>query len=258
MLSVEVLTEQSGEFHFLYVPRRDPADRHVKWNQSSIAGKYHFFSDTTEIDIMAAAHRNDGMIGLGSRGYLMDAAWRCDATFTMVDSDDAGNGSGPDRFVSFVANCDYAWTWQGIKNRAECLHEQWGENLGVEITWEVMDFTQFMESVDRAPVHIIQTVWMPDYPDPDSVLRASPIRRRTHWRNEAFDRLVEEARQVLDQEERLGLYTQADRILVEEQAVVIPLTYMWSHMLVKPWVRKLPTSAINEWLWKVFVIEALE
>jgi hypothetical protein len=52
------------------------------------------------------------------------------------------------------------------------------------------------------------------------------------------------------------LYAQADQILVEEEAVVIPLTYMWSHMLVKPWVSKLPVSAINEWLWKDFVLEA--
>jgi len=55
--------------------------------------------------------------------------------------------------------------------------------------------------------------------------------------------------------ERLELYAQADRILVEQQAVVMPLTYMWSHALVKPWVRKYPASAINEWLWKDFVIE---
>ncbi|MFC1996711.1 ABC transporter substrate-binding protein, partial [Chloroflexota bacterium] len=149
-----------------------------------------------------------------------------------------------------------AWTWKGIKSRAECLHEQWLGNLGVEIAWEVMDFPQFIDKIDRVPVHLVQTVWMPDYPDPDSVLRASPIRRRAHWRNPAYNRLVEEARRVLDQGERLELYAQADRILVEEKAVVIPLTYMWSHMLVKPWVDKLPTSAINEWLWKDFVIEA--
>jgi ABC-type oligopeptide transport system substrate-binding subunit/class 3 adenylate cyclase len=149
-----------------------------------------------------------------------------------------------------------AWTWQSIKSRAECLQEQWWDNLGVKINWKVMDFSQFIEGVDRTPVHIIKTVWMPDYPDPDSILRASPFRRRAHWQNEVYDRLVEKARRVLDQRERLELYAQADRILVEEEAVVIPLTYMWSHMLVKPWVRKLPKSAINEWLWKDFVIEA--
>jgi oligopeptide transport system substrate-binding protein len=149
-----------------------------------------------------------------------------------------------------------AWTWQGIKARADCLHSQWRDNLGVQVAWDVMDFSQFIDRVDSAPAHIVKTVWMPDYPDPDSVLRASPIRRRTHWRNETYDSLVDRARRVLDQGERLELYAQADRILVEEDVVVIPLTYMWSHYLVKPWVRKLPTSAINEWLWKDFVIEA--
>jgi len=149
-----------------------------------------------------------------------------------------------------------AWTWQGIKSRAEYLQAQWRDNLGVEIAWDIMDFSQFIDRVDKATVHIIQTVWMPDYPDPDSILRASPVRRRAHWRNEAYEELVEKARRVLDQGERLELYVQADRILVEEEAVVMPLTYMWSHILVKPWVRKFPASAINEWLWKDFVIEA--
>jgi ABC-type oligopeptide transport system substrate-binding subunit len=148
-----------------------------------------------------------------------------------------------------------AWTWQGIKNRAEYLQAQWQDNLGIEIAWEVMEFSQFIERVDKEPMHMIQTVWMPDYPDPDSVLRASPVRRRAHWWNDTYNGLVEKARRVLDQGERLKFYAQADQILVEEEVVVIPLTYMWSHMLVKPWVRKLPTSAINEWLWKDFVIE---
>jgi oligopeptide transport system substrate-binding protein len=148
-----------------------------------------------------------------------------------------------------------AWTWQGIKNRAEFLQAHWMEILGVQIAWDVMGFSEFIHRVDREPAHMIQTVWMPDYPDPDSVLRASPIRRRAHWQNDAFERLVEKARRVLDQENRMELYAQADKIMVEDEVVLIPLTYMWSHILVKPWVREFPVSAINEWLWKDFVIE---
>jgi oligopeptide transport system substrate-binding protein len=149
-----------------------------------------------------------------------------------------------------------AWTWQGIKNRADFLQDQWRDNLGVEINWNVMEFPVFIEKVDQAQMHIIQTAWMPDYPDPDSILRASPVRGRANWRDEAFETLVEKARRVLDQGERLKIYAKADRIMVQEQVVVMPLTYMWSHILVKPWVRKFPTSAINEWLWKDFIIEA--
>ena len=66
---------------------------------------------------------------------------------------------------------------------------------------------------------------------------------------------LEKARRVLDQEERLRLYSQADKILIEE-AAVIPLTYSWSHTLVKPWVRQFPALALNQWRWKNIIIEA--
>ena len=81
------------------------------------------------------------------------------------------------------------------------------------------------------------------------------MQQRTCWKDERFDELVEKARRVMDQEERLGLYAQADKILIEA-AAIIPLTYSWSHTLVKPWVRKFPALALNQWLWKYIVIEA--
>jgi ABC-type transport system substrate-binding protein len=149
-----------------------------------------------------------------------------------------------------------AWTWRRMKPRAEFLQAQWHENLDVEINWEIMDFSQFIDRIDKASSHMIQGFWVPDYPDPDACLRASPVRRRSHWLNEDYEKLVEKARRVLDQGERLQLYAQADRMLVEDQSVIIPLTYMWSHVLVKPWVRTFPASALNQWLWKDIVIEA--
>jgi ABC-type transport system substrate-binding protein len=59
---------------------------------------------------------------------------------------------------------------------------------------------------------------------------------------------------VTDQRERIKMYQEADRILVEE-APVIPLTHWRLKLLVKPWVRKCPTSAIKWWFWKDVIIE---
>ncbi|NIM24770.1 MAG: hypothetical protein GTO65_10800, partial [Armatimonadetes bacterium] len=50
----------------------------------------------------------------------------------------------------------------------------------------------------------------------------------------------------MDQGKRMKLYAQADRILVEE-AAIMPLTYERAHLLVKPWVSKYPTSALEGW-----------
>jgi ABC-type oligopeptide transport system substrate-binding subunit len=52
---------------------------------------------------------------------------------------------------------------------------------------------------------------------------------------------VEEARRVTDQGRRIEMYQEADRILVEEAAIV-PLAYGRCHLLVKPWIKRWPTS----------------
>jgi oligopeptide transport system substrate-binding protein len=141
------------------------------------------------------------------------------------------------------------------KAMAEYLQSQWWENLGVEIKWEAMELAIFLDKLDRAAPHIFVIGWTADYPDPDNFLRVSAIRRNTRWRNEAYDRLVEEARRVTDQGERMKLYGQADRILVEE-APIMPLMYARQHILVKPWVSHYPTSGImRRDFWKDVIIE---
>jgi len=103
MISTQFSAQGMGELQFLYVPRRNPISGEVEWEQSSLAGKLHFFRDTVEFDIMAAEHYRDAVLGLGSAGYLGDAAWRLDGTWISSDSDDG--------YVSMVANMDYSWVW---------------------------------------------------------------------------------------------------------------------------------------------------
>ena len=74
------------------------------------------------------------------------------------------------------------------------------------------------------------------------------------WQNERFYILLEKARRVTDQEERMRLYKQADKLLVEE-AAVMPLNYGRWHLFVKPWVSKCPTSVINIFHWKDVILE---
>ncbi|NOZ28314.1 MAG: AAA family ATPase [Chloroflexi bacterium] len=136
----------------------------------------------------------------------------------------------------------------------EYLGAQWRENLGAEIKWETAEYGVLRDRVDREPPHMFILSWGAAYPDPDFFLRVSPARRDSRWRSETYDGLVEQARRVTDQKERMRLYRQADRILVEE-AVIMPLTYGRMHLLVKPWVRKFPTSAIRQWFWKDVIIE---
>jgi hypothetical protein len=108
MISSQISVSKLGDFQFIFVPRRDPVNNDAKWNQSSLAGKLHFASGTTEFDIMAAKHYRDAVVGVGSTGYLGDAAWRLDATWTFP-----GDAAGRDNYLSLVANVDYSWVWWG-------------------------------------------------------------------------------------------------------------------------------------------------
>jgi oligopeptide transport system substrate-binding protein len=145
-------------------------------------------------------------------------------------------------------------TDQGRDALSKYLQAQWRENLGVEIAWEAVEWAEFMDRLDKAPPHMFLFAWAADYPDPDNYLGVCDGVRRIRWRNKAYDWLVEEARQVTDQGERMKMYAQADRILIEE-AAIMPFTYGRLHLLVKPWVKKFPTSAIKWWFWKDVVIE---
>ena len=94
------------------------------------------------------------------------------------------------------------------------------------------------------------------YPDP--IHWVGPTRRDDEhaayvWQHAAYDRLAEAA-QAADQAERLRLVQQMDRIVVQE-AWMVPLWYGRRHLLVKPWVVRLPTSPIQGCFWKDVIVE---
>jgi ABC-type oligopeptide transport system substrate-binding subunit/tetratricopeptide (TPR) repeat protein len=134
------------------------------------------------------------------------------------------------------------------------LAGQWHENLGVRIAWKTMEWEKFGDRVLRRTPHLWLLRWLADYPDPDSFLRASIWRVLSTWENEVYDQLVEGARRLEDQKERMKMYQRADRILTEEAPLLL-LCYGRFHLLVKPWVSRYPSSSAKQWFWKDVVIE---
>jgi ABC-type oligopeptide transport system substrate-binding subunit len=136
----------------------------------------------------------------------------------------------------------------------EYMRMQWRENLGIEILWRAAEVAVFLDRARKEPPHVLLNAEEADFPDPDTFLSVDFLWEVSGWRNEAYEGLVEQARRAIDQEERMKLYGQADRILVEE-ASLMPLVYWRSHLLVKPWVTRYPMSAIKDSFWKDVVIE---
>lgn len=144
-----------------------------------------------------------------------------------------------------------------VESTGDYLQNEWRKNLGVRIDWEKVEYADLYETLDLRLHQIFRVAWTADYPDPDSFLRVSlqaMPQRLLGWRNEAYDQLVEKAKMVLNQEERLALFRQADRILIEE-APIMPLYHHRSKILIKPWIKSLPLSPSGTMYWKDVIIE---
>jgi len=132
------------------------------------------------------------------------------------------------------------------------LQEMWQENLGVTIQKRRQNPATRQFDVPQDS-HFFFTGWFADYPDPASFLQTNYLIDQCHWRNPIYEALMEEGRRTLDQEQRVNLYRQADRILMEE-AVVLPLFYGHIYELIQPWVRKPSGSSIYSPQWKDIIL----
>jgi len=136
----------------------------------------------------------------------------------------------------------------------EYLIKQWQQDLGVEICAEAVEWVPYLDRLARSLPHVWAICWRADYPDPDNFLRVGLSLYRGGWPRQPYEELLETARHITDQSERMRLYRQADRMVVEE-ALVLPLTYGNAHYLVKPWVKRYPLSSVAPPFWKDVVIE---
>ncbi len=100
------------EVDLLYIPRRDQVSRNVSSNQSSMAGKLHFFTETMEFDLMLARHYDETISGIGATGTLGGAAWRTDIVWSKWQSDICSTPSihpDNDGYITATVNLDYSW-----------------------------------------------------------------------------------------------------------------------------------------------------
>jgi oligopeptide transport system substrate-binding protein len=147
-----------------------------------------------------------------------------------------------------------ALTSYDIAPYVEFLRSGWRDILGIEIPWKIIEFGEFLNRMAREPLQIFGAHWQADYPDPDNFLRMCITEIRKEFQNDFYMELIEKARSSTDQDERLMLYRQADRMLMEE-AIIVPLSYVPNHILVKPWVKRFPISPFRGVYGKDVILE---
>ncbi|MGC8824191.1 MAG: ABC transporter substrate-binding protein [Bacteroidales bacterium] len=131
-----------------------------------------------------------------------------------------GQGLTP---ITLTTTADYADICEYIQ------HELSQINVPLEI--EVVNGLSYREMLANSRLAMFRASWIADYPDAESFLSLffspnfSPAGPNyTHFRNEKFDRLYQQALAEKSLDERYRLYRQMDRIIIDEVPVV-PLFY---------------------------------
>jgi hypothetical protein len=95
-----------------------------------------------EIDLLAAEHFGDQIIGLGGIANIGGAVWRGDLTWTRTDSD---------RVWSAVSSLSYSWTWGGknVSGVLEYYYNGFGQKNGEYSTVDLIQNPDLLRRLER-------------------------------------------------------------------------------------------------------------
>jgi oligopeptide transport system substrate-binding protein len=134
---------------------------------------------------------------------------------------------------------------------AEFVQEQLSRNLGIEINIETLEGATFQDRFLASDFQATLGGWAADYADPENWLPSQwstgSGNNISLYSNSDFDALMEQAAVELDNDTRIGLYTQAEEILIDNDAAFASIYHNDRNWLVKGWVAGLvPTEADSE------------
>lgn len=139
--------------------------------------------------------------------------------------------------VTIIHNSD-----DNHKRIALAIADMWKNNLGANVKVQNQEWGVFLKNRDDLNYQVARSGWGADYNDPMSFIDmwvSNSGNNDAGFNNEEYDQLVRGAYTTNDNAERMELMAQAEKILVEENQVIMPIYYYSSVSLIKPWVKNL-------------------
>lgn len=128
-----------------------------------------------------------------------------------------------------------------VSGRLAALIAMWQSTLGVTITVENLEPNTASDQIHSGNHgQLFWYGWCADYPDPenfaDALFHSGAAQNVGKFASPELDRLLEQAREEPEVARRIGLYQQAEQIIVDEAAAIF-LNHNLSYLLVKPYVQ---------------------
>lgn len=138
-------------------------------------------------------------------------------------------------------------TGEGHKKMAEFFQQQMKENLGVEIKVANQEWAVYLKTVNTDAPQIYRMAWCADYPDENNWVMENfhPTKSLNNpkWDKNSdsakrFAAATEKGASASKPEDRAKAYFEAEQILCEEQAIIMPLYYYTRVVCTKPYVTR--------------------
>jgi oligopeptide transport system substrate-binding protein len=140
----------------------------------------------------------------------------------------------------------------GNQKLAEAAQQMWRTNLGVTVKLVSQEWDAMRIAIKgKTTPQIWRLGWCLEYPDANNFLSdvvasggsANPSERGTpigglNWRNDVFEDIVRRAALEKDQNKRTELYAQAEQILVNDAAALMPIYWYARGVLTQPWITR--------------------
>jgi len=97
----------------------------------------------------------------------------------------------------------------------------------------------YLQSCYEGNFEIARRGWIGDYLDPMTAMETmlgDNSNNNSNWKNPEYDRLVKEAQKTLDNQKRMQLMHDAEKILLDDMPI-LPLYYMNQHNCIKPYAK---------------------
>ncbi len=136
----------------------------------------------------------------------------------------------------------------------QTLQKEVADGTGLHLRIDRMEWREFnLKLASGARPDLLNIGWGADYPDPHSFLNVFTRGNEANysgWTNQAYDKLVELAAGTENEQERDRLYKEAQKILLEDEAVVVPLFFA-SHMaLVRERLKGVVLNPLDKWYFR--------
>ncbi|MEB3100648.1 peptide ABC transporter substrate-binding protein [Ferviditalea candida] len=119
-------------------------------------------------------------------------------------------------------------TSENHKKIAEAIADMWKRNLGIDVKLQNQEWKVFLETLQSKNYQIATAGWFADYDDPNTFLdifTSGSGNNATGFSNSEYDKLIKDASHETDTKKRLDELAQAEKLLIADQMVVIPIYY---------------------------------